>query len=81
MKANRRLPCGQCEAGTYDPVPYFRGLAMFGKCQTAAEAIMQAPRCKSDREKICAGARDWIGSQDFPITDDAIRQMIKGVCD
>jgi hypothetical protein len=72
-----QVPCGMCDAGTYDPVPLLRGLAMFGSRQSPEAARLVAPRCKSDGSHICWGAEDWISSMEFPISDDRIRSMMK----
>ena len=73
------MPCGHCDAGTYDPTPLLRGLAMFGACITRQQALFRAPQCKADSGHICAGAKDWIMAMEFPITDDAIRQMLRAL--
>lgn len=61
------LPCGECEAGVYDMVPFMAGIAMFEHCKTRKQALAAAPMCTEDSKHICFGARDFIVSSDFPI--------------
>lgn len=72
-----KIPCGHCDAGTYEIEPIFHGLRTYGNCQTKREALRLAPRCKHDVGHICYGARDWVDGTTFPMTREAIAYIHK----
>lgn len=63
------MPCGNCDSGTYAFDAVVGGIEAFGRCQDRISALRVAPRCKHRPLQICMGARDFIVSCDFPISD------------
>lgn len=70
-----RMPCGNCDIGTYSVQPVLNGVKAFEGSATKREAINRAPRCKIEPNKVCAGAMDWLAGTGFPITSEQCRQI------
>jgi hypothetical protein len=67
---DRQLPCGNCSSGgVYAFEAIVEGVAVFGDCLNHISALRTAPRCKHRPKQICMGARDFIVTCDFPISE------------
>jgi len=72
-----KMPCGNCDAGTYGVTPALNGIEMFQGCQSEKEALKVAPMCKIEPGHICYGARDWIRATEFPFDPQELTKTIK----
>lgn len=68
--SDKQMPCGNCSSGgIYAFEAVVEGVQKFGGCQDRIGALRLAPRCKHRPQQICMGARDFIVSCEFPISD------------
>lgn len=68
--SDKQTPCGNCSSGgIYAFEAVVEGVQTFGGCQDRIGALRLAPRCKHRPLQICMGARDFIVSCEFPISD------------
>jgi hypothetical protein len=70
------LPCGQCDTGVYSYEPFVAGIETFRGIATRKQALAAAPKCKCESAHICFGARDFILSMDWPLTDDRCAELM-----
>lgn len=71
-----KIPCGNCDSGTYTYQAVIDGLSIFRGCDSVKTALSIAPKCKNDNKHICYGARDFIMACTFPLTMEIEEKII-----
>lgn len=74
-----RMPCGNCDVGTYAVQAALNAIELYRGCETLKDGLRRTPSCACEPGKICAGGVDFLRAADFPLNDERCDEITRQV--